>query len=45
MKIVVVAVDIAAVTNVAFETVHSQVETAQASSVVGLLDTVDGELG
>ncbi len=45
VRIVVVAVDIAAVADVAFQPVHRQVEAAEAAGFVGLLDAVDGQLG
>ena len=43
--VVVVAVDLAAMADVAFEAVHREVYAAQASGFVGFLDTVDGKFG
>ncbi len=45
VRVVVVAVDVAAVADVAFQPVHGEVEVAQAASFVGLLDAADGEFG
>ena len=45
MRIVVVAVDVAAVFDVAFQPMHGEVETAQAAGFVGLFDAADGEFG
>ena len=45
VRVVVVAVDVAAVADVALQPVHGEVEAAQAAGLVGLLDAADGELG
>ena len=45
VRIVVVAVDVAAVADVALQAVHGEVHAAQAPGLVGLLDAEDGELG
>ena len=45
VRVVVVAVDVAAVADVALKAVHGEVEPAQAAGLVGLLDAADGELG
>jgi len=43
VRVVVVAVDVAAVADVAFEAVDGEVQAAEATSFVGFLDAVDGE--
>ena len=43
MRIVVVAVDVAAVFDFAFEAVDGEVQAAEASGFVGFLGAVDGE--
>ncbi|MGA7394413.1 MAG: hypothetical protein WBW78_17290 [Terrimicrobiaceae bacterium] len=43
VRVVVVAVDLAAVADVAFEAMHGEVQAAEAAGFVGLLDAVDGE--
>ena len=43
VRVVVVAVDVAAVADVAFEAVDGEVQAAEAAGFVGLLDAVDGE--
>ena len=45
VRVVVVAVDVAAVADVAFQAVHGEVQAAEAAGFVGLLDAADGELG
>ena len=45
MRVVVVAVDVAAVFDFAFEAVDGEVQAAEASGLVGFLDAVDGEFG
>ena len=45
VRVVVVAVDVAAVLDVAFQPMHGEVKTAQAAGFVGLLDTADGKFG
>ena len=45
VRVVVVAVDVAAVFDFAFEAVDGEVQAAEASGFVGLLDAVDGEFG
>jgi hypothetical protein len=45
VRVVVVAVDVAAVADVAFQAVHGEVQAAEAAGLVGLLDAADGELG
>ena len=45
VRVVVVAVDVAAVADVAFEAVDGEVHAAQATGLVDLLDAVDGEFG
>ena len=44
MRVVVVAVDAAAVFDLAFEAVDGEVQAAEASGFVGVLDAVDGPL-
>ena len=44
VRIVVVAVDVAAVFDFAFEAVDGEVQAAEASGFVGFLDAVDGQL-
>ena len=44
VRVVVVAVDVAAVFDFAFEAVDSEVQAAQAAGFVGFLDAVDGDL-
>jgi len=43
MRVLAVAVDLAAVADVAFEAVHGEVHAAEARGFVGLLDGADGE--
>ena len=43
VRVVVVAVDLADVADVAFEAMHGEVQAAEASGFVGLLDAVDAE--
>ncbi len=45
MRVVVVAVDIAAVADVAFQPMHGEVEAGEAAGLVGLLHAADGQLG
>ena len=45
VRVVVVAVDVAAVADVAFQAVDGEVQAAEAAGFVGLLDAVDGEFG
>ena len=45
VRVVVVAVDVAAVADVAFQPVDGEVHAAEAAGFVGLLDAVDGEFG
>jgi hypothetical protein len=45
VRVVVVAVDVAAVADVAFEPVHGEVEAAQAAGFVGFFDAADREFG
>jgi hypothetical protein len=45
VRVVVVAVDVAAVADVALQAVHGEVQAAQAAGLVGLLDAADGQLG
>jgi len=45
VRVVVVAVDVAAVADVALQPVHGEVEAGEAAGLVGLLDAADGELG
>ena len=44
VRVVVVAVDVAAVFDFAFEAVDGEVQAAEASGFVGFLDAVDGQL-
>ena len=45
MRVVVVAVDVAIVFDVALQPMHGQVEAAQAAGFVGLFHAADGQLG
>jgi hypothetical protein len=45
VRVVVVAVDVAAVFDIAFQPMHGEVEAAQAAGFVGLFDAADGEFG
>jgi hypothetical protein len=45
VRVVVIAVDVAAMANVAFQSVHGEVEAAQAAGFVGLFDAADGQFG
>ena len=45
MRVVVIAVDVAAVFDVALQPMHSQVQAAQAACFVRLFYTADGQLG
>jgi hypothetical protein len=45
VRVVVVAVDVAAVADVALQPVHRQVQAAEAAGLVGLLDAADGQFG
>lgn len=45
MRVVVVAVDVAPVADVALQPMHGKIEAAQAAGFVGFLDAADGELG
>jgi hypothetical protein len=44
VRVVVVAVDVAAVANVALKPVHGEVEACEAAGLVGLLYAADGQL-
>ena len=45
MRVVVIAVDVAAVAAVAFQPLHGEVEAAQAAGFVGLFDAAEGRFG
>jgi hypothetical protein len=45
VRIVVIAVNLPAVADVAFQSVHRKIHAAEASGVIGLLNAVDGKFG